>query len=251
MADHAKVLEDDGTRNPVAKFGVSIFAALCAVFFPQVVLYLKHPENLIFPTSEYVFAGVAFACIIGVITLIFEHGVRRTLAQTFMAALGVPAVLSGTLGSIGLAENGLLAQQRADHNFQQAAKGAGISIGPAIELNANTLPQKGATFNLISAAYAADDVLAQAPQAQARYSAQFVIPHYLIVLDRAPTEAAATTKMQALRQRVPEAAVIRSGNEFLIVAGSAPLPQADALTRATAIKREGIANPTLSPVRSQ
>lgn len=250
MVDNAKTPEGEGTRNPVAKFSVSTFAALCAVFFPQIVLYLKHAEELRFPTLEYVLAGVAFAFVIGVITLIFEHGVRRTLAQTFMAALGVPAVLSGTLGTIGLAENGLQAQQRADNNFRQAAKEAGISISPPIELNGGPQPQKGATFEPISSVYAADAMLAQAPQAQARYSAQFVIPHYLIVLDRTQSEASATTKMQALRQRVPEAAVIRSGDEFLIVAGSAPISQADALSRATAIKREGIVNPTLAPVRA-
>jgi hypothetical protein len=246
MADNAQVAEDDGTRNPVAKFGVATFAALCAVFFPQVVLYLKHAGQLIFPSGEYVVAGAAFALVIGVITLIFEHGIRRTLAQTFMGALGVPAVLSGTLGAVGLAENGLEVQ-RANSSFHQALTAEGITIGPSVDA---PQPQKGARFELINAAYAADTALAQAPQAQVGYSAQFMVPRYLVVLDRAPSASSAAAKVQALRQRVPDAAVVQSGSEFLVVAGSAPLSQADALSRATGIKRDGIASPSLAPVRA-
>jgi hypothetical protein len=248
MADDGKTIGDGGTRNSSAKFAVSTFAALCAVFFPQLVLYLKHSQQLIFPDWRYVLAGGAFALVIGVIMVIFEHGIRRTLAQTFMAALGVPAILSGTLGTIGVADNALQAQQS---EFQRAAAAVGISIDPPIELNAAPQPQKGVRLELIGSAYAADTALAQAAQAQAGYAAQFVIPRYLVVLDRAPTESAATIKMQALRPHVQNAAVVQAGNEFLVVAGTTPLSQADALNRATGIKRQGIANPTLAPVRAQ
>jgi hypothetical protein len=254
MANNVKAVEDEGTRNPFAKFSVASFAALCAVFFPQIVLYLKHADSktLEFPDSKYIAVGIGLALMVGVIALIFEHGTRRTLAQTFMTALGVPAIFSGTVGTVGLAENGLVAQQAATAAFHQAAKSEGIAIGPAIEAPTSGVFDKGAWLEIVGSAYAAGGpALAQAPQAQVGYSAQFVIPRYLVVLDRTPNAAAANARVQQLRQRVPDATVLQSGNEFLVVAGTSPLAEGDALNRATSIKREGIANPTLAPVRAR
>jgi hypothetical protein len=119
-------------------------------------------------------------------------------------------------------------------------------------LNAASQPQKeGALIELIRSAHAADATLANAPMlAQAAYAPQFLTPRYLVVLDRAPSASAAAAKMQTLRERgVSDAAVVQSGNEFLVVAGRTPVPQADALRRATAIKRDRIAEPTLAPVQ--
>jgi hypothetical protein len=252
MPDEATGVDEAGTSNLATKFAVGMFAASCAVFCPSLVLYLKYAgsQNLTFPDRTYVAVGIGFAAVIGAITMIFEYRTRRTLAQTFMAALGIPALLSGALNTVGLAENGLLAQQTTTNNFHKAANSVGIQIDQPVDVNAPGQPQHGTWLDSIRPAYAGDTPLPAVPLlAQAGYSPQFVTPRYLVVLGRTSSRSSAEALAQELRRHVPDATVVDSGGEFLVVAGRTPLPGTDALNRATQIKRDGFASPSLAPVQ--
>src|SRR5262245_51440849 len=90
-------------QNPIAKFLIGVFAVLAAGTIPRLVAALGKPNAgtvvLVGFTDGYVQVMIVFAVMVGAVLMIFEWGVPKPPRDSFMAALGIPAVLVGAFNT--------------------------------------------------------------------------------------------------------------------------------------------------------
>src|SRR5262249_21345834 len=90
-------------RRTIGNFVVGSVAGLSSVFLPRIMLLLSvdtetAPGRYITLFHwDFVWLGLAFGLAIGGISAILEFDGNETPRQMFMAALGIPALLSGVL----------------------------------------------------------------------------------------------------------------------------------------------------------
>jgi len=102
------------------KFLIGFIASVCAVFLPKLLVYLKNDDGTLqAPSIGYIIAGFMFAAMVGFVILLFEWGKRSKPAEVFMTALGIPALVSGTLGTVGTADNLKQGQDIVVNSLQQ------------------------------------------------------------------------------------------------------------------------------------
>ncbi len=116
------------------KFLIGILAGFCAAFVPRLVAFLAlesgHDDKLryLFPNS-YILVGVAFTLVIGAVTAVLDHRKSRHIGETFLMALGIPALLSGALNSSTASKGAeearttAVALQRENHTLVQQLAG--------------------------------------------------------------------------------------------------------------------------------
>jgi hypothetical protein len=238
----------------VFKFLIGFFASVCAVFLPKIVVYLKNEggETLKILSTEYVVAGLVFAALIGCVILLFEWSKRSKPAEVFMTALGIPALVSGTLGTVGTADNLKLQAELQRQIVADVARAARVPIlDTPITLPAGAAEPQGRVFELIPSAMATPTgeniVLAQGQQAQ--YGVQAVRREFLVVLAQTPNRAEADAKARALKGQFPDVAVVPSGQQFYVTTTSRPLSEAQALSAAVQLRNAGVST-ALVPVRN-
>jgi len=237
------------TANFLIKFAIGAFASLCAVFLPKIIVFLKNDGSgdLITISRTYIIAGVLFALLIGVIIAIFEFRTRRTPAQTFMAALGIPALVSGTLDTVGTADNLALKTEQFRQLAALTAQTANVPIlDKTLTLPAPGSDKQSAVFELVSSAVAAEPgaiVIAQ----QSAYGVQAVRRQFLVVLHQSSTRAEADAQANTLKSKVPNVTVVPGGHIFYVTTSGSPMSEVDALQQAVRLREAGL-TPSLLPV---
>ena len=232
------------------KFLIGFIASICAVFLPVLLVYLKYQGDgtLLPPSSQYIIAGFLFAAIVGFVVVLFEWGKRSKPAQVFMTALGIPALVSGALGTIGTADN--LKQSVEDRRtfMAEVAQNAGVTIGTQpITLSPAPAQPQTRLFEFVPTAWA--DGLEPVVLAQAAYGVQAAPRKYLVVVLDTPDAKLADARLSEFRKTVPNAAVLHAGGHFYVATSSSPMREQDALTQALRLKKEGIAT-SLVPVNN-
>jgi MFS family permease len=85
---------------PILKLFIGFVAGLCAALFPRLTAALAtQGSNLIFFPLSYVVLALVFAMLIGVVVMILGWRVPAKPSDTFMMALGIPALLTGALNA--------------------------------------------------------------------------------------------------------------------------------------------------------
>jgi len=223
---------------------------LCAVFLPKIIVFLKNDGgDLITVSPTYIIAGALFAFLVGAIIAIFEFRTRRTPGQTFMAALGIPALISGTLNTVGTADNLALKTEQFRQLAQLTAQTANVPIlEQSVTLPAPGSDKQSAVFELVSTAMASEPGAILVAQ-QSAYGVQAVKRQFLVVVHQSSTRSDADAQANALKQRLPNVTVVPSGRTFYVATSSVPMGEVDALQQAVKLREAGL-TPSLLPVRS-
>ena len=113
----------------VSTFLIGLFASICAVFVPRMVAMLNGGHgDLQYFNRDFVLVGIAFALVIGGVTVIFFQGKQKSAGEIFMAALGIPALLAGALNS-GTTGNNFSDLQSVNQKLNESlAQKSGIKI---------------------------------------------------------------------------------------------------------------------------
>ena len=215
--------------KPISNFFIGFIGGLCAAFFPRLTAALAaQSDNLTFFPLPYVILGLVFAMLIGVIVAILQaRDNAKPPIDTFMMALGIPAMLTGALNA-NLNSNAL---QKSANRENQAAQVVREQAQIRVLTPTPVKPIKGQTNlqlerdRFFLALWEVRPVYAQAGTSSGGLSgsglgvqAQLgvgVKPRYLVVIDMAHTREEALQKAQTLRPQLPQVDVVQAGNDFL------------------------------------
>lgn len=242
--------------HPTLKFAIGFFAGLCAVFSPKILTVLAVPtDKITLFSSGYVALGLAFATMIGVGILIIEWKLPKKPVDTFTKALGLPALLAGALNTASDTNNINTYVKHTEQITSGAPGTAGIPILPFSPIS--PIEDEGAqpvgdssSLNIpgISAAHAGTGI-PNNPAMAFNPGIQIQEQHYLIVLARTANRDEAIKKAQGLRSKFPNARVVRSGNDFLIIHDSEARIKSEVLPDAIRIRDGGDLQPSLMEAR--
>jgi len=248
---------------PPVKFTIGAAASLCAVLMPRLLaaLAVKDQASINFVTGEYLEVAGLFSVLVVFVVMILEWRVPRAPGDTFMTALGVPAILAGALTTN---QNAMALQEKTQSANAVAdilAKEASIPIESSKPARAEGSPQSGLVDALVPTIHAESamppsDVDQARLAVDQRLAVRINQPHYLIVLDRAASQPAAQTRATHLMQRLASATpsqpvtlrVQQQGNEFLVVESGAARAKSDAVLEAVRLKNVYHVNPALVEV---
>ncbi len=249
-----------GVKNPVMKFAVGTFAALCAAFIPRLGAMLSSAETarITFFTQDYFIVALTFALFIGVVMVILEYNVFRAPKDTFITALGVPALVAGALNA---ATNVHDISTLHDKNQQLAdalADQAGIARSEAPSgfksLEASPAsPGGGASLRSIPwviSAHAAEIAKTVDKSSGSNLGIQFQQRQYVIVLDEAKTKEKALERARQLRQTIPQAQAVQTDKGFLVIEGKSPRNESSAVLEAVRLKNQNKLDTKLLQVNS-
>jgi len=257
--------EDAGiTAHGGAKFAIGLLAGVTAVLLPRLLALLSKSDEgqlVFFPFSYYVLAA-GVGLFLGLVMMVFEYRVAATPKQTFMAALGVPAVLSGALSTASTAESVSEVMAEAKRLRQAVSIEQGIvkdgAIGDFEHIGGPgsvAPPQRKPTAKtsalplfFVPAAHAQENRVAQADASDPiRFGVRVEQPKYLVVLKRASSEEQAIQEASKLKAELPGARPVKAGNNYLVVLGNAPANETDALLAAARAKKDAVVN-AVNPV---
>jgi len=231
--------------HPGFKFSIGFIAGGCAVLFPKVAAVLSIGEETPILTGFFLQWASLFALLIGVIVAILEWNVPKEPGATFMAALGIPAILAGGVNST--VDNVKLDKLRQSNEQLIQVLSDAVSIttrpnknAPSTDHAAGGMMAHSWYFQWVDAAHAR--VAADSYSAPLR--TQFVTAErrYVIILDTAPDIVAAKVKAEKINRTIPslQTDIIRNGDEYLVIENGPPMTKADALIKAVRIKRDGL-----------
>ena len=89
--------------RPIYKFLIGFIAGFCAALFPRLTALLlvsDVQESLNILSTGYILVSALFATLIGAIIMIMEWNVAKEPRTTFMAALGIPALITGSINTV-------------------------------------------------------------------------------------------------------------------------------------------------------
>ena len=251
------------TANAGAKFAIGLLAGVAAVLLPRLLALLSKSDDaqiVFFPFSYYMLA-LGVGLFVGAVMLVMEYEVPATPKETFMAALGIPAVLSGALGTASTAET-VSDLARDAERLRQAVRveqgivkdGAITIIEPAVR--PVTQPERRADprvgprndhrsdepsslwLPLIGTVHASD--LRPPPAATSdpvRFGVRVEQPKYVVVLKQAASEEQAQKEAEKLKADLPAARAVRSSRGYVVILGNAPVSETDALLAAAHAKK--------------
>ena len=225
----------------ISIFLIGFFASVCAIFVPRMVAMLNGGDGkLQYLPNDFILVGIIFALVIGGITVIFEQKRNKSAAEIFMTALGIPALLAGTLNS-GTTSNNLNDLQFANQKLSDSlAQKSGIpivekasNITPLETISNNTpAPTSKSEFSLISDAQAQESEDTPQVDGGLNLGIQVEQTPYLIVLEKFNNKEEAIQKAGEMRKIFPKAMAVQSNQNFLVIDGEQPLSKSDALLKA-------------------
>jgi len=247
--------------TPVIKFLIGFTAGLCAAFFPRLTASLavsSGDSNIVLFDSSYITLSLVFAVLVGLIVMILEWRVPREPRATFMMAIGVPALITGSLNtttgidtvSSQAKDNQALAKQLQDlANIQTLPATGGIT---PLSLNTNETGSGQQAVAWLKWAGIRD---AQAGTVIARKTGATAAgitvqePLYYIVVAQASSKDEARQKAQAMKAQLPSAVAVQSGSHYLVLYSSQPFKRTEAVLLTVKLKQGLHMSPQLLPAK--
>lgn len=238
--------------RPEAKFLLGFFAGVCSCFLPRLMVALNASADLIAFEKSYIICAMIFSAIVGIVVMILEWKIAVEPGKTFMMALSLPALLSGTINTNDAIQFGKRASAGIEEMIQREehipiSKDTVKNITPLSKIDDNKSNDLSLSFPLIgiSEAYASD----------ARYKSDNIFAFrerlYIIVLDRASNRQIAARRARELKASIREATPVDIGGRYYVILGNTRLPRTEALIRADQLRRNysnlGL-NPELLPL---
>lgn len=246
------------TANPGAKFAIGMLAGIAAVLLPRLLALLSKSDDahiVFFPPSYFLLAA-GVGVFLGLVMLVVEYQVPTKPKETFMAALGIPAVLSGALGTASTAETVTDLARDAERLRQSVRQEQGIvkegvfnrleavplqAVEPAGGISSLPIP-------FVSNAYAQGN---RSASEGGHFGVRVERPRYVVVLKKSGSAEQAVQDAQRLGASIPGARAVRSDKGYFVVLGSAPAGETEALLAAARAKKalNGAVQPVLVEVK--
>ena len=245
-------------------FFKGLFAGFVSVFLPRMMLSLSvHSQSasgnyveLFHP--DFLWLGAGFAVVIGIISLIFEASEKRSPKEAFMAALGIPALLSGVLNTTSATNKLQKAEQDKSIVIKALSDQTGIvelSVGaftvlgnPAVSTKSELdRVERNARLSLFPTAYA--ESTDKVPQNDQQFDPGIRVdrPNYLVLLKRAANREDAIKSAKAIQSVVPTAQAIQTVQGYFVIDSASPRSKSNALFDAIQLKSKLKSDKTLDP----
>ena len=233
--------------NSYGKFFVGALAGLCAALLPRLLALLAQTDdaNVTILPIPYLVASGVFALLMGSLVVIFEWKMAVTPRDTFVGALGIPAVIAGALGTSSGLGNGADAKRELDQVLQGIRQHEGIikqgaftTVQP-LDLSGSTSQKSGAWTlpSPVGTVYAQQFSAQVAQDASPRFGIYYEQPKYVIVLRQVKSEKEAIIAAQELKRRLPRVQAAKADNGYYVLLGGADgRNEPDALLEASRAK---------------
>ena len=235
------------TPRRIGHFGVGLFAGLCAAIVPRLTLLIGPAPGSAGVAVEalsvtYVSAAIAFAVLIGGVVAILEWDGKRPPRDVFLAALGVPALLTSMLNTTRMNGEVLARATELKAVSDQLAKEAGIPVEEDVQLT----PPESLLRYVFPTVLAQELTVAKQVSKDSGLGVRYREPVYWIVLSSATAKESADRKAYDLRHWGP-LTVEKVGNAYYICPEGGVLPYSKAVSKAAELKRrsQGALSPKL------
>lgn len=234
------------TSSATAKFAIGVLAGLAAVLLPRLLALLARSDDagIVFFPASYFMLAAGVGVFLGFVMLVIEYQVPAKPKETFMAALGIPAVLSGALGTAStaatvsdLARDAQKLREAVSEEQRITKDGA---FGSLERLGAPAPAERASPLGLWAIGIAhADDARASATGGSdpVRFGLRVEQPKYVVVLKKSENAQAALADAQRLQAQLPAARAMRSERGYFVVLDAAPASETDALLAARQARR--------------
>jgi hypothetical protein len=246
----------------VADFVIGTVAGLASVFLPRLMLLLSVDTEPVpgryirLVPLDFVWLGLIFAVSIGLIAAILEFGGPREPKTVFMAALGIPALLTGVLNTTSATGKLQKAEQEKAAFVRSVSDQAGItqeSVQTLEPLEPATAGPGKPSSAVETAGFLVPPAFAESPspaQQTSRFDPGIQIqrPNYVLVLKRANSAEEARRLVKELQNEVPTAQAVKTEHGYLIVDTLKPRSEANAVLDAIQLKANKKLTPSLLQV---
>lgn len=242
---------DVGRR--IGQFVVGAFAGLCAAFVPRLALMVGQRADTaavsidVF-TTQYLVAAFGFAMLIGGVAMILEWDGERSPRDTFMAALGIPAILTGMFNTADASRGAVDLAERLKTVNDERARDANIPVdeeGPQSSIS----PTSGRLdLRLMPVVFAEEQTKGTAQRIDgSKFGVVYNEPRYWVVLYTASTRQEAERRVADLRTRVGALTIERVDNSYFVCPPGGSLYYSAAVSKAVELKRrsQGALTPKL------
>jgi hypothetical protein len=235
------------TPRRVGHFAVGVFAGLCAAIVPRLMLMIGQAPGSAGVAVEalsatYAAAATAFAALIGGVVVILEWDGKRPPRDVFLAALGVPALLTSMWHTTRL--NGEVLAKATDLKAvtDQLAKEADIPVEEDVHLSS---PESLLRY-VFPTVLAQELAVAKQVSKDGGFGVRYKEPVYWVVLSSDRAKEVADRKASELRQWGP-LTVEKVGNAYYVCPEGGVLPYSKAVSKAAQLKRrsQGALSPKL------
>ncbi len=235
-------------RSCIGQFVTGLVAGLCAAVFPRLSMAISRPPSTgkitveIF-TTEYAIVAILFSVLVGVAVMILGWDNAAAPKETFLTALGIPALLAGGLnGAVASDAAHQLAEEKLVVSEQLARQG-GIVVEDGGSEPKPTRDQSRWELHLLPTAFAQPTEAPPEGTSAAQLAPQYDEPKYWIVLHTASTREATERKRTELESQYRELASrygplgIEEADRFYVVTlGRESVPYSRAVSKATDVK---------------
>lgn len=249
------------TARPLVKLAVGMLAGASAVLLPRVLALSAQSAGtqLVFFPAPYFYLAAGIGAFVGLLMLVFEYEMPAKPRDTFMAALGIPAVISGALGTASGADSVVRVEREASQLRQAVGRDQGIVKGgefrnlQPLDAPVTAAPAKSGAlgFPLVSSAYAGEALAQAGDDAPVRFGIRVEQPKYVVVLQRAANAEEARQAERELRRQLPAARAMRADGGYFVLLDASPTGETEALLAAARAKSvtHGAVKPVLVEVK--
>lgn len=237
-------------EGPVWKFCIGLLAGVGLVFLPLAISAwpssTKTDVSVEFPGAGGVILGACIALFIAAVTTVVEWHVAAKPWDTFVRALGIPALVMGSLTALGDAEKLRGLAERLDKSSDLVGEAEGISVIEEVQpdpvgssRNGSSSYQSEATLYEASLGFGDTAILARGVVGVIGLNVRET--QYLVVVGQAPSKTKAKAVLERIHSRgCSPTPVLHSrpvNDRFLILDSNIQRPKVEAQARVIAIKR--------------
>lgn len=258
--DTASTKTSQKVSKPVIKLLIGFIAGLCAAFLPRLTASLavsSGKTNVVLFDSGYITLSLIFAALVGLIVMILEWRVPREPRATFMMAIGVPALITGSLNTTTgvdtvasqAKENQQLVEKLKDLADIQTMP-AGGAITP-LSFNGEEFQNVEGGSNAVASLQwlGIRDAQAQTSDAQAASAKLTGLmldePLYYVVLAQANSKQEALQLAAHWRAQFHSVVPVQSGSRYLILYSAKPIRRSEAVLISIKVKQTTTLKPQL------
>jgi hypothetical protein len=242
----------DRIGRRVGRFAVGAFAGLCAAFVPRLAFIVGPGTSTTALTMDafdgrYVLAAFAFSVLIGGVAMILEWESDRSPRDTFMAALGIPAILTGMFNTASASRDAVMLGERLKVINDSRAAEEQI---PVVEGAAAVRPSSGWMRDLALIPPVFAEERAPTQKTPAKVGVVYREPRYWVVLDAATTREEAARRAAQLGRRYGALTVQQVDRSYFVCPPGGALTYSEAVSKAISLKRASQGTLTPKLVRS-